>query len=224
MEHSELILYTLLCLIIGYLLGSFSPSYLIGRLKGYDVRERGTGNAGASNTVIMAGNLAGAVVAILDITKSTLAFAICSALFPFSLAGFFGGIAAIFGHMFPIYLNFRGGKGLACIGGVILACEPRAFLPLLALAMLICFLTHSPSLVAPIISVVWPIYYGLKSGAWTAAAVLAIPIVPILIKHVPNYRRIAAGEEPRMRFLWNKEDELQRIQKEKQSEVEDLHI
>lgn len=214
MKEYILVLYILSCLVIGYLLGGISPSFLVGKLKGYDVREQGTGNAGASNTVIMAGNLAGAVVAALDILKSAVAFTICKTLFPFSLAGFVGGVAAIIGHMFPIYLGFRGGKGLACIGGVMLACDPRAFLPMLALSMLIILLTKSPSLVAPVISVIWPLYFGYRTGFWAGTAVLAIPIIPILIKHVPNYRRIAAGEELRMRFLWKKDDEeLKRIQK-----------
>ena len=206
--------YVIFSLLIGYFIGGISPSFLIGKLKGYDVREQGTGNAGASNTVIMAGNRAGAVVAALDMLKSALAYFICNALFPFSLAGILGGVAAILGHIFPIYLGFRGGKGLACIGGVILACDPGAFLPLLALAMLLVLVTRSPSLVAPVTSVVWPVFYGCRTGFWEGAAILAIPILPILIKHVPNYRRIAQGKELRMRVLWKKDEELKKIRKD----------
>lgn len=211
-ENSQMI-YIIMSLTVGYLLGSISPSFLIGKWKGYDVREQGTGNAGASNTVIMAGNFAGAVVAIVDVLKSAVASLLCKALFPFFLAGVLGGIAAILGHMFPIFLGFRGGKGLACIAGVILACEPMALIPLFILSMLICFLLKSPSLVAPVISIVWPLYHGHSTGLWMEAAILAIPILPIFIKHMPNFRRIAEGEDLPMRFLWNKDEEIRRLQK-----------
>lgn len=104
----------ILCLFLGYGLGSFSPSYLIGKLRGYDVRKSGSGNAGASNTVILVGKAVGFLVAILDILKASCAWWLCAALFPeLRLAGILGGVAAILGHMFPIWLHFKGGKGLA---------------------------------------------------------------------------------------------------------------
>lgn len=98
---------------MGYLIGCISPSYLIGRKKGYDVRTSGSCNAGASNTVSM--------------------------------------------------------------------------------------------------SVIWPVYYGTTTGNWAGAAILAIPFVPIFIKHTENFRRISRGEELRLSYLWEKGTELERI-------------
>lgn len=118
----------LACVAAGYFIGCINPAFIIGRIKGYDVRSSGSKNAGASNTVIMAGKLAGVLVALLDIFKAALSWRLCQALFPqFALAGILGGVACILGHMFPVFLHFCGGKGLACIGGVVLAA--RYFCP-----------------------------------------------------------------------------------------------
>ena len=201
----------LLSLAVGYLLGGLSPAVMMGRIKGYDVRSGGTGNAGASNTVLMAGTLAGAVVAFLDILKAFAACMLGRALGGAPMGLVVGGVGAVLGHMFPVHLSFRGGKGLACIGGVILACDPRVFLPLVGVALAIIFVTRAPSVVAPVISVTWPLVYGLRSSHWLGAAVLAAPVIPIVIKHVPNFRRIARGDEPRMRLLWRRDEELRRM-------------
>ena len=143
----NILLQTLACLLLGYLLGSLSPSFLAGKLRGYDVRESGSGNAGASNTVILAGRFAGLIVALLDILKATCAWWLCAALFPgLRLSGILGGVGAILGHMFPLWLRFHGGKGLACLGGVILAYDWRTLLLMLAVAIAIGVVTKETEL------------------------------------------------------------------------------
>ena len=88
----ELISQILCCLLLGYLLGSLNPSFVVGKLSGYDVCEDGSGNAGASNTVILVGKLAGFVVALLDILKAACAWWLCAAMFPpLRLAGILEG-------------------------------------------------------------------------------------------------------------------------------------
>ena len=122
------------CVLIGYLLGSVSPSFLLARRKGYDVRQSGSGNAGASNTVILVGKLAGLLVALLDILKAACAWWLCEALFPaLSVAGPIAGVSALLGHLFPVWLRFRGGRGLACLGGICLAYNPRTLLLMLGI-------------------------------------------------------------------------------------------
>ena len=199
-------------ILVGYALGCLSPSYLIGRLHGIDVRREGTGNAGASNTVIMVGKMAGLMGALLDILKAAVAWWVCQALFPgFSAAGPIAGTAAILGHMYPVTLHFHGGKGLACIGGVVLAYSPRTLLMLLGVALMIGIMTRYVAIVTVSMSVIWPLYYGLVTALWISAAILAIPAVPIFCKHMENFRRIRTGEELRLSFLWNREGELARI-------------
>ena len=126
--------------LIGYLLGCISPSFLIGKRRGYDVRETGSKNAGASNTIIMAGKFAGVLVAVLDILKAAASWWIAAALFPeLEFAGQIAGAACVLGHMFPVFLAFRGGKGFACLGGLALACGPATFLLMVLLAAIIGF-------------------------------------------------------------------------------------
>ncbi len=202
----------LACVAAGYFIGCINPAFIIGRIKGYDVRSSGSKNAGASNTVIMAGKLAGVLVALLDIFKAALSWRLCQALFPqFALAGILGGVACILGHMFPVFLHFCGGKGLACIGGVVLAYDPATFLIMLAITCVIGFATNYIAIATVSIAAIWPVYYGVTTGFWAGAAVLAVPFVPILLRHMTNSRRIRAGEELRLNFLWKKDSELERI-------------
>ena len=202
----------LACVAAGYFIGCINPAFIIGRIKGYDVRSSGSKNAGASNTVIMAGKLAGVLVALLDIFKAALSWWLCQALFPqFALAGILGGVACILGHMFPVFLHFCGGKGLACIGGVVLAYDPATFLIMLAITCVIGFATNYIAIATVSIAAIWPVYYGVTTGFWAGAAVLAVPFVPILLRHMTNFRRIRAGEELRLNFLWKKDSELERI-------------
>lgn len=202
----------LACVAAGYFIGCINPAFIIGRIKGYDVRSSGSKNAGASNTVIMAGKLAGVLVALLDIFKAALSWRLCQALFPqFALAGILGGVACILGDMFPVFLHFCGGKGLACIGGVVLAYDPATFLIMLAITCVIGFATNYIAIATVSIAAIWPVYYGVTTGFWAGAAVLAVPFVPILLRHMTNFRRIRAGEELRLNFLWKKDSELERI-------------
>ena len=200
------------CILLGYLLGSVSPSFLIGKLRGYDVRKSGSGNAGASNTVIMAGKRAGLLVALLDILKAAGAWWICAALFPaLAVAGPLAGVACLLGHLFPVFLRFRGGKGLACLGGLALACSPRTLLIMLGVALLIALLTNYVAVVTVSMSAIVPLYYWYLSGFALGACILAVPIVPIFCKHLVNFRRIREGKELRLSYVFNKQKELDRI-------------
>ena len=202
-------------ILIGYALGCLSPSFLIGKLHGIDVRVAGSGNAGATNTVIMVGRMAGLTVALLDILKAATAWWLCQGLFPgLEVAGPLGGTAAILGHIYPVTLHFHGGKGLACIGGVVLAYNPRTLLFLLGVALLIGVLTRYVAVVTVSMSVIWPLYYGLVTSLWLGAAILAVPALPIFCKHVENFRRMRSGEELRLSFLWNRDAELARVGRE----------
>lgn len=200
------------CAAIGYFIGNISPSYIIGRIKGYDVRTSGSKNAGASNTVIMAGKLAGLFVAVFDICKATISWKLAAALLPtVRVAGAVGGVACVLGHMSPVMLNFRGGKGFACMGGMALAVSPKTFLIMLGVALLVGLVTNYVAVSCATMSMVWPVYYGLTVHHWLGAAVLAIPIIPIFYKHRENFLRIHEGTEMRLSFLWQKERELERL-------------
>ena len=107
----------ILSITLGYLIGSFNTAYVCGKLHGFDIRERGSHNAGASNAKLCLGWGYFFLVAIVDILKSIIAFYFIKLIFPSSdnieLLSFIAALAAVIGHCFPFYLGFKGGKGFA---------------------------------------------------------------------------------------------------------------
>ena len=161
--------------------------------------------------MLMAGKAAGVFVVLMDILKAACSWWLCCWLFPeLELAGILGGVACIIGHMYPVSLGFHGGKGLACMGGVVLAYSFKSFLLMLSLAIVIGLVTNYVCIVTSSMAAIWPVYYGIMSGNWLGAAILLVPLMPILIKHAENFRRIPEGKELRLSYLWNKEAELLR--------------
>lgn len=198
--------------LIGYLFGNFSPAFLLGKTKGYDVREEGSKNVGATNIFILLGRKAFFVTALLDIVKAFCACRLCGYLFPsLSAAWAVGGAACIIGHIYPAALRFRGGKGLASIGGVVLTWSWKWFFFFLALAVVVAFSTRYVCMVAPSVSVLFPVTYYWRTGLLSTALILLIPSLPVFARHWENFRRIREGVEMRTSFIWDKERELKRI-------------
>ena len=202
----------LACVLIGYLIGSVNPSYIIAKLRGFDIRRKGSGNAGASNALILFGKSIGILCAIFDIAKATLAILLASALFgELYLILPVTGVACILGHIFPFYMKFNGGKGLACLGGLILAYDWRIFLIMLAGEIVIALMTNYICFVPITASIILPIAYGILEENLPGALILCISTVVILLRHRENLRRIKNGTEMHLSFLWNKEKETARI-------------
>lgn len=118
-------------LLLAYLLGAFPSSVVLGRVfRGVDVRRQGSGNAGATNAWRVLGWRIGLAVMVLDTAKGALAAAVVPRIvggeLPVSLASasIFCGLAAVLGHIFPVYIGFRGGKGVATAGGMLVAVAP----------------------------------------------------------------------------------------------------
>ena len=200
------------CIVIGYFLGNLSPSYFLGKRKGYDVRRDGSGNAGATNTFILIGAKAFFATTALDILKAFAAYTICLYAFPeLAVAAALGGTACVIGHIYPAMLGFHGGKGLASLGGVILGWSWKWFLLLLAAAFVIAFALQYVCLVAPAMSVIFPVCHYWRTGLLGASLILLTAAFPIFWKHWENFARIREGTEMRTRFIWDKEGELKRI-------------
>ena len=213
----------LLCLLIGYFLGNISPSYALGKRKNYDVRKDGSGNAGATNALLLLGAKAFFVTTALDILKAFAAYKVCKTIFPlFPEAGALGGTACVIGHIYPLFLCFKGGKGLACIGGVVLGWSWKWFLFLFAVAAAVTFTTRYVSLVAPTMSLFFPACYYWQTRALVSTLILLTAAIPVFIKHRENFARIKAGTEISTHFLWQKEAELQRIGKWDETTQEQL--
>ncbi len=212
------------CILLGYLLGNFSPAYLFGKLKGYDIREEGSGNVGATNVFLLVGKYAFFMTAILDILKAFASWKICQLLFPDMVtAGPLDGAACIVGHLYPVFLRFKGGKGLASMGGVVLAWSWKWFLMLLAAAIIIAFTTRYVCLAAPTMSLVFPTCFCWQTHLLASTLILLIPSIPIFYKHWENFVRIREGTEMRTSFIWNKEAELKRIGKWNEKTIKQLN-
>ena len=212
------------CILIGYLLGNFSPAFLFGKTKGYDIREEGSGNVGATNVFLLVGKYAFFMTAILDILKAFASWKLCQLLFPdLVTAGPLAGSACIIGHLYPVFLRFKGGKGLASMGGVVLAWSWKWFLILLATAIVIAFTTRYVCLVAPTMSLVFPACFYWQTHLLMSIVILLVPAIPIFYKHRENFVRIREGGEMRTSFLWDKEAELKRIGKWNEKTIEQLN-
>ena len=111
-------------IIIGYLCGCFQTSYLISQIKGsFDIRSKGSGNAGASNVATILGYQYGMLTALIDIIKAYIAVILVNNLYQGVEFQYFAGIFAIIGHIYPFFLNFQGGKGIASYIGMLLALD-----------------------------------------------------------------------------------------------------
>lgn len=197
---------------IGYAIGNLNPAYVVGLRRGYDIRKRGSGNAGATNLMLLEGKKAGVFVMAFDISKAAVSVGLSRSLFPkCRSAGELAGVGCIMGHMYPALMKFHGGKGLACLGGVMLAFGVNDFLLALFLESLLIMATRYLCLVPITASVLYPLYHGVTSGNWQGAAILGTAALPIFQKHMENLERIKEGKELKLDFLWDKDGELERI-------------
>lgn len=177
----------IIAIVIGYLLGMLSPSALLAKLKKTNLREIGSGNLGATNTMMVLGKGYGVAVMLFDIGKSFLAVRLSQRLFPeLPYVGLAAGFAAVVGHIYPFYMHFRGGKGLAAYGGMILALEPWLFLVLVAIGVLIMVITNQGVAMAMSACILCPVFYGLYTRDLGAFLLLAALSVIIAINHKQN--------------------------------------
>lgn len=193
-------MYYLCCAGIGYLLGSISPSYILGKIKHVDLRRGGTKNLGASNTFMHFGRGWGIFVMLFDIFKAFGAVLACRFLFrELVFAGLVGGGACVLGHNYPFYLGFKGGKGLASFGGFVLGVSPLLFIILLVLCLILAFIFNYGCVIALSAAVLFPVLVGIKFQSIVAFLIVAVCSVSMFVKHTENLRRIKLGEEPKFR-------------------------
>ncbi len=186
----------LLPIFLGYLLGCSSMAWYIGKWKKTDIRTAGSGNLGASNATVLFGWGAGVAVALHDIGKAALAVWLGRLLFPeIPFGGAVAGAACVLGHIFPVFLGFRGGKGLASFFGLALALDWKLGVILFVLISMMTLITDYISLGALSSIVVAPAYLALVDGEPVTAAIVSAASVVMFLKHWENILRIARGEE-----------------------------
>ena len=187
----------ILAAILGYLLGSVPYGLLLTRAAGLgDVRKIGSGNIGATN-VLRTGNKAlAAATLVLDAGKGAVALVIARWMWG-EEAGLVAGVAAMVGHAFPVWLGFRGGKGVATGAGVMLAASWWLGLAVLAIWLVMVAITRMSSASALTVCAVAPVL-ALIFGTWPLAlATLALAAL-ITWRHKANIARLLAGTEPKI--------------------------
>lgn len=186
---------TLVVILASYLIGSIPFSYIFPKLKGKDVRKGGTKNIGATNVLVVAGPLMGALALIGDIGKGFLAvyFAQKVVINPWIVA--FAGIAAVVGHDFSIFLKFKGGKGIATTTGAVLALDPILAIILLLFWMLLIIVTRYFIPSSLIMLGALPVVFWIlgKRFEYIVFAILALALA--LYTHRKDLRRFFVGEE-----------------------------
>ena len=187
-------------IIAAYVLGSFPSALVIGKtFYQKDIRQYGSGNLGSTNAFRVLGKKGGTIVFILDVLKGGLAVLAAmylgATIHPLIISMF-----ALIGHIYPIFANFKGGKAVATSAGIILFYSPLLFITLFIIFVISLKIWKMVSLSSTIISIaavliVWFGHYDL-----TAKIMFTLFAAMIIIKHIPNYKRILNGTENKVSF------------------------
>ena len=204
-------MFRLWCLLIGYFLGSISVAYIVGKVRGIDIRDYGSGNAGTTNTLRVLGRRAGAIVLAGDLLKCFVAMIICWLIFKNQypemkyLVRIYAAAGAILGHDYPFYLKFHGGKGVACFVGMVAFFYPGIIPAETVIFLGIFFLTHYVSLcslffglgfIAQVVIFGQLGFFGLTSVQLMELYILVGTLVALnIFQHRKNIANLINGEE-----------------------------
>jgi acyl phosphate:glycerol-3-phosphate acyltransferase len=200
-------------LLLAYLLGTLLGSLILGRMRGVDIRSMGSGNAGATNALRTQGKVFGLLVLLIDIAKGVIAARwLPSAVLPgigidpgvsrewLTVAC---GFAVIVGHVYPVWFDFRGGKGAATVVGVVAALELRLLLPLLLSWIVVLLLSGFVGLATMLATVALAVaVIVLEPNNLPLCTFCCAVAVFVIFTHRSNIARMRAGKENRVRRLW----------------------
>lgn len=189
-------------IIVGYLLGCLNLACLIGKLKHVKLKEVGSKNYGASNTVAMVGFKAGFLVFLHDFAKAWLAVILTRAIFPDNqYACVIAGMFAVIGHIFPFYLKFDGGKGFASFMGMMFAISPIFTLCLMGGALIFAIIINYVVAGTFTIITLAPLYMGIFQQEWITCVLISLISLLIFYKHKKNIKNLVTknGKEMKLR-------------------------
>jgi len=187
----------IITLIVAYLLGNISPSIILGKKYGIDIKSQGSGNAGTTNALRVLGKKAGIITFAGDILKGVVAVILGRYVGGETIA-MVCGLLAFCGHVWPVFFKFKGGKGVATAFGAIIAVNPVMGAVVGGMMVTIVLITKRVSAGSVICSLVFPFIANIYNPEylwWTL-----IMGVTMLYKHKENINRLIKGEEPRMNF------------------------
>ena len=196
--------------VLSYLIGSIPTAYIFGKLmKGIDIRAHGSGNVGATNAFRVLGKKAGSTVLALDILKGIIPVVfVAGFLAPYALGHIAAAVAAVCGHNWTCFLNFKGGKGIATTLGVLIgltvvipSARPAVALCVLGwgLSFLVTRIVSVSSLLAAVLLPVLMLVFNAPTSVVMLSLVFCVFVV---MRHQPNIHRLLTGQEPRVRMPW----------------------
>jgi glycerol-3-phosphate acyltransferase PlsY len=195
---------------LSYLIGAIPTAYIFGKvMKGIDIRQHGSGNVGATNAFRVLGKKAGTAVLVIDIIKGVIPVVfVAGFLAPYALGRIAAAVAAVCGHNWTCFLNFKGGKGIATTLGVLIGLtvaipEARPAVALCVLSWSLCFavtgIVSVSSLVAAVLLPVLMLVFNVPTSVVILSVVFCVFVV---FRHRPNIHRILIGQEPKVRMPW----------------------
>ena len=197
-------------LVIGYFFGCFQTSYFISKyVKKKDIREIGSGNAGASNVISELGWKYGILTGTLDMFKAFIPTQLVLYIFPETFQQLdimvLAGTGAVLGHIYPFFLDFRGGKGVACYIGMLLAINWQIGVAVIIGLILLTIITDYVSIGSIFLYIIIP-FLAYTSGDYSIIVIRCAVVLFIIgmIKHWINVQRIMKGEETGLRSVFNK--------------------
>ena len=184
-------------LVLAYLLGSIPFGLLFSRMGGLgDIRETGSGNIGATNVLRSGNKLLAALTLLADAAKGSAAIFIALEFAGFPTA-YWAGLAALLGHIFPVWLGFKGGKGVAVFIGTSIVLSPLPGLSMLSVWLLVALISRRSSLAALIATLSVPLYMFVLGEVY-GAVVVGVQVGVIYWAHRENISRLRKGQEPRI--------------------------
>ena len=215
-----------LLIVIAYLIGSIPTAVLLSRVYfGIDIREYGSGNSGATNTFRVLGPKWGSIVMLVDILKGVAATSLY-VLLPYYLTDEWDrtnfmvglGLAAVLGHIFPIWADFRGGKGVATLFGMIIAIQPLVAGCCVGVFMLVLYLTRFVSLSSILASVAFAVFilfiFNEQEPLYRAFAIAVT--LTVLLTHQKNISRLLRGNESKVPILTHRDKRRERRRSDKE--------
>jgi glycerol-3-phosphate acyltransferase PlsY len=186
-------------LVASYLIGAIPVGFLVARAAGgFDIRGKGSGNIGATNVLRTLGPVPAVLTLLGDVVKGYLAVRVAEVLGPEPAWGAAGALLAVVGNCWPVFLRFRGGKGMATALGAFLALVPKAVLPAAVLFIAILAISRYVSLASIAAVLVLPVGAFVLSYPRASTGAAALAALVILWRHRENIRRLAGGKENRL--------------------------
>ena len=191
----------ILVIVIGYIMGNFASSYFVGKLlANIDIREHGSGNAGAANTFRGLGATAGAIVFVCDVLKGILATAIGLWITGSRAGAMLAGGMAVIGHNWPVFFRFKGGKGIAASFGLIIVLFPKIALILFAAVVPLMLITRYVSLGSITAAVLLPVLLVAYQEPPNIVLIGILLAVLAIFRHKDNLVRLWEGTENKISF------------------------